>query len=102
MGPKGAAGKSINLKGKRKNIILYRLPELPKAATLKDSSNKLAAGIVSGLTEGCFGLYIYKNTNYKTNWFVSLVFQISLHERDRELLEQFKFYFGVGSISSHE
>jgi len=70
----------------------------------KDSPNKLASWFVTGFTdaEGCFGIYIYKNTKYKTNWFASLVFQISLHEKDRDLLEQIKIYFGVGGISSHD
>jgi hypothetical protein len=52
---------------------------------------------VTGFTdaEGCFGLYIYKNKNYKTGWSINLVFQISLHEKDINLLEQFKLYFGL-------
>jgi len=41
------------------------------------------------------GLYIYKNKIYKTGWSINLVFQISLHEKDINLLEQFKLYFGV-------
>jgi hypothetical protein len=32
---------------------------------------------------------------------INLVFQISLHEKDINLLEQFKLYFGVGGISKH-
>ena len=51
--------------------------------------------------EGCLGLYIYKNKNYKTGWSINLVFQISLHEKDINLLELFKLYFGVGGISKH-
>ena len=50
---------------------------------------------------GCFGLYIYKNTNSKTGWSISLVFQISLHEKDKKILEQIQNYFGVGGITSH-
>jgi hypothetical protein len=44
-------------------------PELHLVYGQKDSSNKLASWFVTGFTnaEGCFGLYIYKNTNYKTN-----------------------------------
>lgn len=64
---------------------------------------KLNPWFVTGFTdaEGCFGLYIYKNKNYKTGWSINLVFQISLHEKDINLLEQFKLYFGVGGISKH-
>lgn len=85
-----------------RNLSIDSLPK--RAATVKDPSNNLAPWFVTGFTdaEGCFGLYIYKNTNYKTDWFVSLVFQISLHERDKDLLEQIQNYFGVGSISSHD
>lgn len=80
------------------------LPELQKVYGLKDYSNKLAPWFVTGFTdaEGCFGMYIYKNTKYKTNWFASLVFQISLHEKDRDLLEQIQNSFCVGGISSHD
>jgi len=64
---------------------------------------RLNPWFVTGFTdaEGCMGLYIYKNKNYKTGWSINLVFQISLHEKDINLLEQFKLYFGVGGISKH-
>jgi hypothetical protein len=64
---------------------------------------RLNPWFVTGFTDadGCFGLYIYKNKNYKTGWSINLVFQISLHEKDINLLEQIKFYFGVGGISKH-
>jgi hypothetical protein len=50
----------------KKHNSLSVLPEQPKAATV--TSNNLTPGFVTGFTdaEGCFGLYIYKNTNYKT------------------------------------
>jgi hypothetical protein len=47
----------------------------------------------------CFGLYIYKNANYKTGWFISLVIKISLHEKYKIILEQNKKSFGVGVMS---
>jgi len=64
---------------------------------------RLNPWFVTGFTdaEGFLGLYFYKNKNYKTGWSINLVFQISLHERDINLLEQFKLYFGVGGISKH-
>ena len=57
--------------------------------------NKIEPWFLTGFTdaEGCFGLYIYKNANYKTGWFISLVFQISLHEKDKIILEQIQNYF---------
>ena len=44
-------------------------PELQLVSGKKDSTNKLASWFVTGFTdaEGCFGIYIYKNTKYKTN-----------------------------------
>ena len=53
----------------KKHNSLSVLPEQPKIDTVKDSSKKLTPGFVTGFTdaEGCFGLYIYKYTNYKTN-----------------------------------
>ena len=48
--------------------------------------------------EGCFTLGINKNKDCKTGWSVQLFFQIALHRKDNELLEQIKNYFGVGKI----
>lgn len=48
--------------------------------------------------EGCFTLGINKNKDCKTGWSVQLFFQIALHRKDNELLEQIKTYFGVGKI----
>jgi hypothetical protein len=32
---------------------------------------------------------------------VELIFTLALHEKDRDLLEQIKIYFGVGYITQH-
>ena len=66
-------------------------------------NNKLNPWFVTGFTdaEGCFGLYIYKNDKIKTGWSISLVYQISLHKKDKQILEQIQNYFGVGGITSH-
>jgi hypothetical protein len=37
-----------------------------------------------------------------TGWSVILGFKISLHEKDKELLEQIQNYFGVGKITKHD
>jgi hypothetical protein len=47
-----------------------------------------------------WSLYL-KIANYKTGWFISLVFKISLHEKDKIILEQINKNFGVGGITSH-
>ena len=54
-------------------------------------------GFIDG--EGCFGLYTYANAASK--WYVFLDFKITLHKKDRYLLDQIKNYFGVGEISKH-
>ena len=63
---------------------------------------RLNPWFVTGFTDAecCLGLYIYKNKNYKTGWSINLVFQISLHEKDINLLEQFKLYFGVSALAT--
>ena len=64
----------------------------------------LAPWFITGFTdgEGCFGLYIYKNKASKMGWYVFLDFKITLHARDRDLLDLIKNYFGkVGVISKH-
>ena len=64
---------------------------------------KLEPWFVTGFTdaEGCFGFYLYKTAYSKTGWSISLVFQISLHEKDKNILEQIQNYFGVGGITSN-
>jgi hypothetical protein len=54
-------------------------------------------GFIDG--EGCFGLYTY--TNAASKWYVFLDFKFTLHTKDRDLLDQIKFYFCVGEISKH-
>ena len=67
------------------------------------SFQKLDPWFVSGFTdgEGCFGLYIYTNTASKIGWYVFLDFKITLHKKDKDLLDQIKKYFGIGEISKH-
>jgi hypothetical protein len=58
---------------------------------------------VSGLidAEGCFHLGISANDKYKQNYNVVLMFTMSLHEKDKDLLIKLKDFFGVGSIIRH-
>ena len=48
-----------------------------------------------------FFFNIYRNSKLKTGWKVQLSFLISLHKKDRELLERIKNHFGVGWINEH-
>lgn len=54
-------------------------------------------GFVDG--EGCFYVYVAKNNNkYKQGWKVHQRLTISLHNKDKALLEQIKIFLGVGKI----
>ena len=55
------------------------------------------------MVRGAFVVSITKNKNFKLGWKVHLLFAISLHKRDKALLEQIQNYFKVGSINwTHE
>jgi hypothetical protein len=49
--------------------------------------------------EGSFLINIYRNKELSTGWHVKPRFQITLHQRDKALLEQIKSYFCVGSFN---
>jgi len=55
---------------------------------------------VTGFTdaEGSFNVIVAKSNNVELQWQSRLFFQISLHVKDKILLEQIKNYFGVGEI----
>jgi len=48
--------------------------------------------------EGCFRIKIISNASLKNKWGVSASFKITIHLRDKSLLEQIQSYFGVGKI----
>lgn len=51
----------------------------------------------------CFRISITKNQKYKTGWVVSLIFIISLHQKDKAILESIQRGFnGVGSIIEYK
>lgn len=54
------------------------------------------AGFISG--EGCFFINISKSSSNKIGYKVSLLFALSQHTRDRELLESIKEYFDCGAV----
>ena len=51
--------------------------------------------------EGCFQISIRYDKKYKTNWRISLTFQIKLHVKDIALLNNIKNTLGVGTITLH-
>ena len=52
--------------------------------------------------EACFTLSVIKSKERKVGWHVYLSFQITLHTKDKALLEQIQSYFGgAGSITRH-
>lgn len=56
-------------------------------------------GFIDG--EGCFNLSIYKNSELAVGWHIIPVFKISLHVKDKALLESIQRSLGVGSIYKH-
>jgi hypothetical protein len=58
------------------------------------------SGFVDG--EGCFSISFHKNPHVRSTrgWQVTAVFQVSQHERDREILERLAFTFGCGGVRS--
>ena len=51
--------------------------------------------------EGCFSLALASSKRYKQGYLVNLIFTISLHYKDKDLLTQINNYFGVGYIAKH-
>lgn len=56
-------------------------------------------GFVDG--EGCFTISIFKDSRMLTGWQVKPIFKISLHKKDRALLESIQRSLGVGKIYKH-
>lgn len=66
----------------------------------KPNKFKMHPWFVTGFTdgEGCFHISITKDKGKKVGWIIKLIFQISLHEKYRALLEQVNDFFGVDNI----
>ena len=86
-----------------KNLITYSNLNKQISTKVNFTSQLLNPWFITGFTdaEGCFGLYIYKNAALKIGWYTFLEFKITLHVKDKKLLENIKIYFGVGVISKH-
>uniref|UniRef100_UPI002000B219 hypothetical protein n=1 Tax=Exserohilum turcicum TaxID=93612 RepID=UPI002000B219 len=63
-------------------------------------NKKLNPNLVSGFTdaEGCFHVSIVNQADVKVGKSVRVLFQISLHRKDKVLLDQIKDFFGVGQV----
>lgn len=63
-------------------------------------SSKLHPYFVTGFIdgEGCFSVAITSHNKTQTGWGVKVSLTITLHEKDKALLEQIRNYFGVGKI----
>jgi len=78
--------------------IISPIPPLRNYSTTNNVSlNKLHPDFVSGFidAEGSFSTVVY----YKNRWCVNSVFKISLHLKDKELLNSTQAFFGVGRVT---
>ena len=75
-----------------------RAPHLNK--NVASSFSKLYPQFVTGFIdgEGCFSITIARHSKLKIGWGIKIIFSITLHEKDKTLLEQIQNYFGVGKI----
>lgn len=73
--------------------------ERPLVANQKIIDPNWLAGFSSG--EGCFHVRFKKSTASKLGVQVSLLFKISQHERDKELMKSFIDYLNCGNISKN-
>jgi hypothetical protein len=72
-------------------------------STCSDHKIKLNPYFITGFIdgEGCFHISIYRDSRTTTGWRVKLCFKISMHQKDRALLELIKTSLGVGQIYKH-
>ena len=80
--------------------------ENPTGADDQQETNSLfldpswVCGFVDG--EGCFSVSIHRNPHVRRTrgWQITAVFQVSQHERDRQVLERLVDVFGCGRVRS--
>jgi hypothetical protein len=73
-------------------------------STIAGKQLKLHPYFVTGFSDGesYYSISLSRSTNMSTGWIVNLQFGISLHKKDRYLLELIQAFFGgVGTIASH-
>jgi hypothetical protein len=71
---------------------------------LKNATQKMDPWFVTGFVdaEGSFLISIFKDKDYKTGWRVKLNFCITLHKKDKVILEDIQFTLGAGRIYKHD
>ena len=99
---------NYQIKNLSKLINMYRsytskavVPECKR--NLYNVQHKINPWFLTGFLdgEGCFLISISKKESLKIGWTVQLMFKITLHQKDKNLLEHIVNYFGVGRISKH-
>lgn len=81
------------------NLVASQPKSLDKSTIIPSTINPYwLAGFVEA--EGCFFIRTVKSKTTKMGWTVQLVFQITQHTRDLDLLNKIKEYLGYGNVSS--
>ena len=92
----------INIPSKGLSKATYSTVSLVKIqGNTVGGGNMLNPHFVTGFTdaEGCFSVSVQKTTKTKIGYRIKPIFEISLNQRDRDLLYQIKTFFGnVGTI----
>lgn len=83
----------------KKLKLNYKL--LNNARYFSSLNNNLNPNYISGFidAEGCFHVSLIKNSNLKSGLSVRAIFQISLHRKDKALLERIRDFFDVGRVA---
>lgn len=88
-------GLSDTLKAAFPEVVPVNRPTISCAAQ-KISDPYWLSGFTSA--EGCFWIYIFKSTTTKTGMAVNLIFTISQHAREEQLIKSFIEYLGCGKF----
>lgn len=94
-------GYQVKTLSKQISNISYRMYSTDIKPELQPSN--LNSWFISGFCDGeaCFYVGVQKNNKSKLGWNVELIFTITLHSKDKRLLEQINNYFGVGYLTNH-
>lgn len=96
----------IHIKQRSNKVVLQSFAFLSLSSQKKlnlSPAAKIKPWFVTGFTdaEGCFFVNVVKDNKYKTGWRIQLAFSITLHKKDKALLEDIKIYFGeIGSFNT--
>lgn len=85
-------------------LLLLSLP-ISKCENLEDKENKsqkLHPYFITDFSDGesYFTVSNRRNNYMKIGWLVEVIFGINLHKKDRALLEQIKYFLGVGKVTN--